>query len=257
MIESVHRVSNRPVIPVVMGKERDTLMSIRWNIFLLPFLFSVQSHGLPSTIGQWTGFFTQGRWNENWGWLLETQTRLHDGFRFGEDPDPLKLRNNRFVFRPALNYFITSDNSVQLQIGYGWTPGLSPQRDDHRIHQQILYQKGSPQTQQWMARIRIEQRKIEGIRDVLWKGRLFARKSLRLDETWGIAAFNELFFNLNSTENIYIAGFDQNRFFMGPQVFFSDRVRWEFGYIYNYFGKSRQSPPAVAHVLALFAFFEL
>ncbi len=225
------------------------------TLFLLcPLLCLSPALASNSTLGQWSGFFSQVKLNKHWGAYIETQTRLHEGYKSGDHPNPLEVRNNRFLLRPALIYYPFQKNSLQLHFGYGWTPNLSPKRDENRIYQQILYQTSIYSETSWSIRARLEQRRVEFTEDTAWRFRLFSRLSQNMSSSWGWVIWDEVFWNLNDVNRGPSSGFEQNRIFIGSQINISDKVRWEIGYIHNYMAETQNTPNVTGHILALYAF---
>jgi len=131
--------------------------------------------------------------------------------RFTEDSD-----FDQLLVRPAVGYAF-GDASVWL--GYAYIlddPATRSSFDEHRIWQQFLYSRsfGSLGAQ---SRTRLEQRFVETGSDTGWRFREFVKLTHPLGiDRFGIAAYDEVFFDLNDTDWGADAGFTQNRLFVGP-----------------------------------------
>ena len=139
---------------------------------------------------------------------------------------------------------------MQFHIGYGWLPNLSPERMENRLWEQALFQGGKMEEEwAWLARGRLEQRHIEFTSGVAHRFRGMLRVSRLLSGMrWGAALWDEVFWNLNSLTKGPAAGFDQNRFFVGPLVQVMPGCRLELGYLSNFVGKGATTPSTLTHI---------
>ena len=66
----------------------------------------------------------------------------------------------------------------------------------------------------------VEQRWVDGDGEAGWRFRQFvkATRALGSGDRFGLASYDEVFFDLNDTSEGQDTGFSQNRFFMGPYV---------------------------------------
>jgi hypothetical protein len=235
-----------------LNLKMNTINTLKFIIICI-LLFSRQEMALAraQSYGQWSGFFSNIKFSERWGWYQELQTRLQDGYEFGESPDNLRQKNNRLLIRPALVYYL--DSHTQLHFGYGWTPNLSPFRDENRIYQQILWQ-GRFSNYDWQLRPRFEQRWIENTHETAYRARFFVRISELWPSSKGWVLWDELFWNLNDVAKGPQEGFDQNRFFVGAQFKLENSFRIEPGYMYIFINGSEVSTSLDLHLLTVFAF---
>jgi hypothetical protein len=214
------------------------------------------AHAAETGRGVWFGQFVQGRFSENWGWYLELQNRLMSGWDAlpgagASSPNLLETRHNRLILRPALRFLPTGSPSFQLAFGHGWTPNLSPSRDEHRLWQQVLLQTELSANLQLSGRVRFEQRWIEGAaQGVQHRIRLQGRSVKRLSPTVAFVAWDELFWGFSG-------GFDQNRIFLGPQFQLLPGVRIEPGYLQILMAQGSQRDSQLNHILNVFTFVEL
>jgi hypothetical protein len=172
---------------------------------------------------------------KRWFLYLEAQPRIGDDIS----------RLERLLIRPALGY--NYDKSLVFYLGHAWTPTFSDThyrhdfRNENRIWQQALY-KHDWLGLAWQHRFRQEQRFIDDASSVSNRTRYLVRGSYRIAESqdFGITGYNELFVTENSVERGPRAGFDRDRFFLGPYLV-SGKGRYEIGYLGEYgkrFGNS-------------------
>jgi len=144
-------------------------------------------------------------------------------------------RFDRLFIRPALTYNLRSDLGVSL--GYLWGPGFLDTelhrdfREEHRVWQQLVFRDERGYLQ-WQHRVRPEARFIEDVQGTAVRLRYMLRGSYQLfpESGAGVTSFDELFIACNSIENGPHAGYDRNRFFVGP-FWKREVVRYEVGYL--------------------------
>lgn len=208
----------------------------------------------------WTALFINGKINDHFGYFVESQSRINDGSDYtNRTYDSLKSKGNRLLLRAALRWMPLGNNHLQFAFGYGWTPNLSPYRDENRIWQQALYQdKFSPESaNSYLVRLRTEQRDIEGTKQIAHRVRLMARFQHDFDTTYGYTVWDEFFLGLNAVPNGPRAGSDQNRIFVGPYIKFSNNVRFEPGYMRVDYPRGLSSDRLTNHVMSLNLFVDL
>jgi hypothetical protein len=155
--------------------------------------------------------------------------------------------------RAAFNYNI--NEAVGLYLGYAWTPNFydaryhRDYRDEHRLWQQVLYRHQSLGIK-WQHRFRQEQRFIARTDEVANRSRYFIRGSYGLSdsEDFGLTAYDEVMFHLNSVRNGTWSGYDRNRIFFGPYWQIGS-ARYEVGYLGEHI-KRFGSDERWTHVLA-------
>jgi hypothetical protein len=209
---------------------------------------SIVSHSV------WNGYFLQGKISENWGYFLEQQLRLNDA----PGLEPIRLRGNRWLVRPAVFWNVPSLKRLQLFFGAAHTPNLSPVRGEFRLWQQIQF---SPPTSgvSLLQRLRLEQRHIEQTEGLSHRARLMLRAahSISPESPWGLAVFDEVFWNLNTVNGGPAAGFDQNRFFAGPQYQIDQRTRLEVGYLQSWIARGAAQDSQVNHSAVIYLYSNL
>lgn len=208
--------------------------------------------------GTWSGLFLQGAVAPNWGWFMESQARLNEGYQAGDPVNPRQLRNNRYLLRPAIRYLPRGNGTLQFHFGYGWTPNFSPSRDESRVYQQALLQNDGDDFW-WAIRGRLEERWIENSSGTALRARLFGRAQWYLapEKFFALATWGELFWGLNSVDGGPKAGFDQTRLFVGPHLKVNPQTRFEFGYMNNYLDKGRDTVDVMNHILVVYTYVDL
>jgi len=187
-----------------------------------------QARAADTDFQQWTQVTLQGPLSKRWLGYFEVQPR------FGQDASALE----RLILRPALGYRL--NKNVSLWQGYGWTPQFQPAYgDEHRLYQQLLVESKHGKTA-LTNRTRLEERLIEGAGGTSVRFRHMARFAYPIsrDRRWSVIAYDEFFFNLNSTESGPKSGFDQNRLYLGISRQLNPQVRLETGYIWNYVNRT-------------------
>lgn len=144
--------------------------------------------------------------------------------------------NFLFIGRPALGWDVAK--GVGLFAGYAWVPWIGDATDgalqnEHRAWQQALLQRKTGRTQLGF-RPRLEQRFVGGEPGVGHRVRLWGRAAHPLSDRVSLAVTDEVFLGLNPTEwttGSNVAGFDQNRLFVGPALPIEGLGRVELGYL--------------------------
>ncbi len=177
----------------------------------------------------WTSLAAQGRLDDTGpaGWLDLHLRRRGD--------------STLLIVRPAIGYAITK--SFLVHAGYAYVPAFSDEGDDrveHRIWQQLLGNITASPAVKLQARLRVEQRfgPAEGIAH---RVRALARAQWAPSSTYPlqVVVWDELFVQLDDESWGPIAGYDQNRGFVGLGADTQLRgVRVEAGYL-NVVGRAR------------------
>ena len=161
------------------------------------------------------------------------------------------------IVRPAIGWAFTDTLSAYL--GYGWIHNSlsgAPDTDEHRIFQQLTLGP-TFHSITWQSRTRLEQRFLNTGDDVGWRFREFVKATWPIPGTkrLALAAFDEVFIACNDTDWGAAAGFDQNRFFVGPQLRFGTEpgVVVELGYL-NRFRRREAADDAMDHIALLNVF---
>ena len=156
------------------------------------------------------------------------------------------------IVRPALGWALTESASVWL--GYGWVRDLPANHstiDENRIWQQFLW-NGAAGRWSLQSRTRLEQRFVSTGSDVGWRLRQLVKilYPLLASDRLRFAAYDEVFVAFNSTDWGALAGFDQNRLFLGFNVPIDSarRIQAEFGYLNRYARRPALLPGRMDHL---------
>lgn len=146
--------------------------------------------------------------------------------RVGDDATNM----NQLLIRPALGCQLTKN--LSLWQGYAWVTNYQPTfRDEHRLYQQLLYNKSFANLK-LMSRSRLEERFIEETDGTAVRARTMLRGNIPLGDAnrWSFVLYDEIFVNLNSLQNGPEAGFDQNRVFAGFNQKVHENLNIDIGY---------------------------
>ena len=236
---------------------RRVLSRVIWILSVLLCFASSAARATVSNDAVWNGLFVQGHLSGSWGYFAEQQLRLNDA----SDLDSLKLRGNRWILRPALVWNAPSIPGLQLFFGAAHTPNLSPVRSEDRLWEQVQYSfslSGPLSGVRVFQRLRFEQRHIERTEGLAHRGRLQLRAASRvsLEEPWGWALSDEVFYNFNTVVGGPKAGFDQNRIFLGPQYQIDRRTRLESGYLQSWIAQGAARDSQINHAAVIFLFVD-
>ncbi len=187
--------------------------------------------GQESNLGNWLIYLGNVQLNERWNWHNEVQYRNYDAIG---DLEQLLLRT-------GIGYNVSENGNLLLGYGYilseNYVLGgdIKVTVNEHRIFQQfITKQRIGPVYAQ--HRYRFEQRWIGS--DFRTRYRYFLSLNLPIsnrdlvDDTFYLSAYNEIFLNGES------AIFDRNRLYGGLGYKANDKVRFELGYMNQFFERS-------------------
>lgn len=157
---------------------------------------------------------------------------------------------DRILLRPALGYQLTPTFSIWQ--GYAFTPGFNPNASEHRLFQQVLWEKSYDKVQ-LSNRFRFEERFIEQTSDVSLRARNLLRVSRRLGQQkkWSVVVYDECFWNVNNLSVGPKSGFDQNRIFLGLNRRLSKQTNLEAGYMLNLLNRQAPQLDRLNHILLL------
>lgn len=197
-------------------------MSARLVLLVLltaPALAAAQTS--TDTTQGWLLLTGTGRFATNLRWYGEVQPRYSSRFSSVE----------RVLIRTAVGF--QASDKVSVWVGYGWTPLTAPRfADEQRPFLQALVED-SLESVKLMNRFRLEGRFIAGQPSVSLRARHMFRVSKKLVGDFGVAAYDELFVNVNTLPAIPM-GLDQNRLFGGVNYAVTTNLTIEAGYIWNH-----------------------
>ena len=181
--------------------------------------------------GIWVGGFAQGKFptalnnaNGSWRYWLDVQ------LRFGDDAS----RYSQGIFRPGIGYAL--NRSWIVYLGYAWIKTQPPYASTTTYEQRLWEQaswSGPLGPFRLASRTRLEQRFVSTGSETGWRLREMLKLTLPLGGVWSAVAYDEYFFNLNSTNYGAVAGADRNRFFVGPGLTLSKSLYTEIGYLHQ------------------------
>ncbi|WP_340154511.1 DUF2490 domain-containing protein [uncultured Winogradskyella sp.] len=196
-------------------------------VLLLPFF----ALGQGSNLGNWLIYIGNKKLNSKWNIHNEVQYRNYNAIG---DLEQLLLRT-------GVGYNLTEGNNLLLGYGYILSENYIGESDDkvsvneHRIFQQFTTKQNVGKVS-LSHRYRFEQRFVES--DFKMRLRYFLGLKIPLQYKEGgnnplyVSLYNEIFLNTESSV------FDRNRVFGGLGYKFSDNLRFELGYMNQFFEKS-------------------
>lgn len=195
-------------------------------------VFSTLAFSQESDLGNWWIYFGNKKINSKFNWHHEVQYR---NYNFVGDLEQLLLRT-------GIGYNLTENNN-NLLMGYGFirSENYFPLVDEkfvvneHRIYQQFITKQSFGRVKV-QHRYRFEQRWVGDNQDFKMRFRYFLALNVPLnnkdmvDNTFYLSGYNELFVNSASTF------FDRNRLYGGVGYKLNSLVRFELGYMNQFFG---------------------
>ncbi|MFM7389252.1 MAG: DUF2490 domain-containing protein [Vampirovibrionales bacterium] len=149
--------------------------------------------------------------------------------------------------------------------------------NEHRLFQQVLIQHETPHTR-LTHRTRLEERFIEGTSETALRARHLSRVVIPLGQKqalakqpsasniprkappitpWAFVVYDEAFVHLNTVEKGPVAGFDQNRAFVGVNRRFNKYINAEAGYMNQIVNRRAGVSDRQNHILMLGLNFQL
>jgi hypothetical protein len=193
--------------------------------FNLPFLMYSQD----SDLGNWLIYLGNKKINEKWNWHHEIQHRNYNALG---DLEQLLLRT-------GIGFNLTeNNNNVLLGYGYILSENYLPNSDEktsveeHRIFQQFITRQKIDRVSV-QHRYRFEQRFIE--EDFKLRFRYFLALNIGINRaaltanTFYVSLYNEIFLNTEGRV------FDRNRLYGGLGYALNENIRFELGYMNQYF----------------------
>jgi hypothetical protein len=159
-----------------------------------------------------------------WRLFLEVQPRI------GTDPANDHTNLRALIARAAVGHPI--GEAWSLWAGYAYQPSFNPSRDEHRAFQQLLHTRQLGPFKM-VNRTRFEQRMIEdaGAPALRLRHQLWLAYPLPRWPEWSLVVADEPFVNLNTVSDGPVAGFDQNRLYLGVSRQLGPHLRVEVDYL--------------------------
>ncbi|PQB04624.1 DUF2490 domain-containing protein [Aureitalea marina] len=194
-------------------------------------LFQIQAQETgEDKLGIWAMYFGTNRVADKWSIHTEVQYRDYQFFS----------NFNQLLLRTGANYHISESAIATLGYGYIITdptfeePPEGKNSTENRIFQQFIL-KNKIGKFGFMHRYRLEQRFLksgDGSTDTQHRARYFLRITFPLNEKWFLAAYDEIFINLQEPL------FGQNRLYGAIGYKINDLVNIQAGYLKNHFSGS-------------------
>ena len=150
------------------------------------------------------------------------------------------------IGRASLSYRISESVSVEGVYGYfvSYDQGDVTQRE-HRPAQSIVWRMGEAAGGNWTARLRVEQRIVEGADEVAIRVRPRISYAHPLGGDITLSASSEAFVSLNDTDFGAQSGFGGLRNTVGVAVPVNDHISVEVGYLNQWSHRQRQTDTIV------------
>lgn len=215
-------------------------------IAILVFLVSENCWALEQDAKFWFAVNTQRSLSENKKWLASffSQTRFIDQAEHWQE----------IILEGGLGYQLLSD--LSMWFGYRWT-AHHPSGDffqSNRLFQQFILQK-EPSTRfrlSWRARLEETERSDKSQMSVRLRQKLSLAFSHPLFKQAFPLIYDEVFFPLNDTSYTSNRFVNQNRIFVGFNVYRTKKSWWEIGYINQLeMPTPSRSQYLMAHVVSL------
>lgn len=220
-------------------------MKILLLLFIfLPFnSFADNKEGSEQLFGQWTQFAVNGNFGKGskWIWYGDVSVRSSEKHKdqFGNQDYDVGAIPTHW----SAGYQFDNMNSLQFGYAYQYSqdPYAKRSTNESRIYQQYQNVLDFKESGKLQNRTRYEQRWVTYSNEMGQRLRHQIKYQYPINKEWGFVVSEELFININTVSWGPVAGFDQNRIFIGPVYNFDDRQKIEFGYMNNYVNKDLKS----------------
>lgn len=209
---------------------RNALMKKKAAWAVLTFLFLLPFVGLSqeSDLGNWMIYFGNKKFNPKWNLHHEVQYRNYNGIGDLE----------QLLLRAGMGYNL-SENNNNILVGYGYILSENYINDsedkvavnEHRIYQQFIT-KQQFKGVALQHRYRFEQRFVESVFKMRF--RYFLGINVPVYKKAYLSIYNEIF--LNTKKDV----FDRNRLYGGVGYRLNKTVRFELGYMNQFFTGSNR-----------------
>lgn len=206
-----------------MGHARLVVALVAVIVLLSSFVGGVRAETELEELG-WFQVTATGPIVGDWRFFMEAQPRI------GTDPESGDTNLRTLIVRPAVGCQISP--AWSLWLGYAYVPNFDPFRDEHRVFQQLLHTTHVGPLKM-VNRSRLEARMVDDagqpsmrIRHQVWLGYPLPRWP-----AWSLVAAVEPFIHLNTVRDGPVAGFDQNRLYLGLSRQIGKHLRLEVDYL--------------------------
>lgn len=207
-------------------------------IFSLFPVISFAGNGSEQLFGNWESVYINGKFGKDSPWLYYgdlsgrfTQTNPDhnggQGYTIGG-----------VVTHDAIGYRIDKHNAIHIGYAYQYsqTPYSKKYTNENRAWQQYTFNDKFV-SWSYSLRSRLEERTVDIGDGTSIRFRQQAKANYFIDDHWSLIASEEFFVNLNDVDWGPVAGFDQNRGFVGFGYKFDDVYRTEIGYMNQYINR--------------------
>ena len=185
--------------------------------------------------GTWANFNINGRFGKESPWLYQGVLSLRTTEAARSSPSGQDYLLSGVVNQDAIGYRFDDHHSVFVGYAFQYTTPPLARRDttENRAWEQYTFAMPTP-VGKLQFRSRLEQRTVNIGPGAAIRFRELIGLSYPLNKTWTLIASNEAFVNLNTVDWGPVAGFDQNRLFIGVGYQFDATFRTEIGYMNQY-----------------------
>lgn len=211
--------------------------------FLLPGIGTSQAQdlveGTEQLFGAWANVVVNGKFGKSSPWLYYGDLSLRTtetGRPF--PPSGQGYQVSAVVTHDAIGYRFYENQSVHIGYAFQYAqPPLSRiPTNENRAWEQYTFVTATP-IGNFQSRSRLEQRTVNIGTGTGVRVREMLKLSYPLTDKWSLIGSDELFVNLNTVDWGPVAGFDQNRVFVGFGYTFDSTFRTEIGYMNQYINR--------------------
>ncbi|MCF7969232.1 MAG: DUF2490 domain-containing protein [Methylococcaceae bacterium] len=195
--------------------------------------------GTEQLFGTWANVIVSGRFAKDSPWIYYGDVSLRtteQGRPF--PPEGQGYQVSSVITHDAIGYRFNASHSVHLGYAFAYAiPPLSREpTNENRVWEQHTFALPTS-AGDLQLRSRLEQRTVNIGSGTAVRFREMVRFSHPLNKEWSLVGSNELFINANTVDWGPVAGFDQNRVFVGVGYKIDSSLRAEVGYMNQYINR--------------------
>lgn len=215
---------------------------LRALFLLLPSLPTSADDGIEGTeqlFGTWANVMLSGRFAKDSPWVYYGDVSLRttqSGRPF--PPSGQEYQVSALVTHDAIGYRFDEHHTVHLGWAYQYSrpPLAAEPTNENRAWEQYTFATPTP-AGNLQLRSRLEERTVNIGAGTGVRFRQLAKLAYPLTPRWSLIGWDELFINANTVDWGPVAGFDQNRVFVGFGYQFDATFRTEIGYLNQYINR--------------------
>lgn len=214
--------------------------------------------GTEQLFGTWANVMVSGRFGKESPWIYYGDVSL----RTTEQARPFPPEGQGYqvssvITHDAVGYRFNANHSVHVGYAFAYAiPPLSREpTNENRAWEQHTYALPTP-VGDLQLRSRLEQRTVNIGAGTAVRFREMVKFAHPLSKEWSLVGSNELFINANTVDWGPVAGFDQNRVFVGVGYKIDPTLRAEVGYMNQYINRDLNYD-RVFHLLSLNLFVDI